>query len=81
MILFFSSSCMKMLFRQIFVIPTFGSAVNVIFVLFQLHGNRGVKAGYHIYHGVKVKFKFFMHSVQSSLTFQDPTFFGAQVYS
>ena len=79
MILFLSSSCMKMFFRQIFVIPTFGSSVNFIFVLFQLHGNRGVKAGYHIYHGVKVKLKFFMHSVQSSLTFQDPTFFGAQV--
>ena len=54
---------MKMFFRQIFVIPTFGSSVNFIFVLFQLHGNRGVKAGYHIYHGVKVKLKFSMHSV------------------
>ena len=34
--------------RQMFVIPTFGSSVNVIFVLFQLHRNRGVKAGYQI---------------------------------
>ena len=34
--------------RQMFVIPTFGSSVNVIFVLFQLHRNRGVKDGYQI---------------------------------
>ena len=39
---------LKMFSRQMFVIPTFGSSVNVIFVLFQLHRNRGVKAGYQI---------------------------------
>ena len=31
------------------------------------------------YHGVKVKLKFFMQEVQSSLTFQDPTFFGGKL--
>ena len=34
--------------RQMFVIPTFGNSVNFIFVSFQLHRNRGVKAGYQI---------------------------------
>ena len=40
---------LKLLFRQKFVIPTFGSSVNFIFVLFQPHRNRGVKGGYPIY--------------------------------
>ena len=58
MILFLSSSRMKMFFRQMVVIPTFGSSVNFIFVLFQLHGNRGVKVDIISYHGVKVKLVF-----------------------
>ena len=58
MILFLSSSRMKMFFRQMVVIPTFGSSVNFIFVLFQLHGNRGVTVDIISYHGVKVKLVF-----------------------
>ena len=37
--------------RQMFVIPTFGSSVNLIFVLFQLHRNRRVKVDIISYHG------------------------------
>ena len=48
MILFISNSW-SCFFRQKFVIPTFRSSVNFIFVLFQPHRNRGVKGGYPIY--------------------------------
>ena len=41
---------LKMFSRQVFVIPTFGSSVNFIFVLFQLHGKRGVKVDIISYH-------------------------------
>ena len=40
---------LKLFFRQKFVIPTFGSSVNFIFVLFQVHSNRGVRGWYPIY--------------------------------
>mgnify|MGYP006891524455 CR=1 FL=1 len=39
----------KLFSRQMFVISTFGISVNFIFVLFQLHRNRGVKGGYQIF--------------------------------
>ena len=48
MILFISNSW-SCFFRQKFVIPTFGSSVNFIFVLFQVHSNRGVRGWYPIY--------------------------------
>ena len=67
MILFLSSSRMKMFFRQMVVIPTFGSSVNFIFVLFQLHGNKGVKVDIISYHGVKVKLVF--HSLITVISY------------
>ena len=39
---------LKLFSRQMFVIPTFGSSIYFIFVLLQLHRNRGVKDGYQI---------------------------------
>ena len=39
---------MKLLFRQKFVIPSFGNSVKFIFFFFQPHRNRGVKDGYQI---------------------------------
>ena len=47
MILFISNSWSC--FFQKFVISTFGSSVNFIFVLFQVHSNRGVRGRYPIY--------------------------------
>ena len=40
---------LKLFSRKKFVIPTFGSSVNFILVLFQTHRNRGVKGRYPIY--------------------------------
>ena len=44
----FISSGQSRIFRQKFVIPTFGISVNFILVLFQLRRNRGVNGGYPI---------------------------------
>ena len=67
--------------RQVLVIPTFGSSVNLIFVLFQLHRNRGVKAGYHILPWGESQTLVF-HALNTIISYlQDPTFFGAQLLS
>ena len=57
--------------RQMFVIPTLGSSVNFNFVLFQLHGNRGVKAGYQILSWAESQTQVF-HAVRTVISYLLP---------